>query len=60
MYEVKLSWENGNKETKEFSDYNEMVAYLGENEDAGFMAWEDGQQMNEADISRDVEAYLGQ
>lgn len=58
MYTAKLSWENGNKETKEFAEYDEMVAYLGENADAGFMAWDDGEQMNEADISRDVDAYI--
>jgi hypothetical protein len=55
MYEVRLSWENGNKETKQFDDYNEMLSYLVDNPEAGFMAWEDGEQMNEADISHDVE-----
>ena len=55
MYEVKLSWENGNKESKTFEDYNEMLGYISDNAEAGFMAWEDGVQMNEADISRDVE-----
>ncbi len=55
MYEVKLSWENGNKEVKQFEDYNETLGYLVDNPEAGFMVWEDGVQMNEIDICRDFE-----
>ena len=55
MYEVKLSWENGNKEIKQFEDYNELLGYLVDNPEAGFLAWQDGEQMNEAEIWRDVE-----
>lgn len=55
MYTVKLSWENGNKETQTFEDYNEMLGYMADNSDAGFLVWEDGVQMNDADIARDVE-----
>jgi serine protease inhibitor ecotin len=55
MYEVKLSWENGRKETKSFDDYNDMISYLADNLDAGFRVWKDGEQINEADVARDVE-----
>lgn len=55
MYEVKLNWENGNRETKTFDDYNEMLVYLADNADAGFTVFENGRQMNEADVARDVE-----
>ena len=55
MYEIKLTWENGNKEEKTFNDYSDMLSYLASNPDAGFMAWLNGEQMNEADICRDVE-----
>jgi hypothetical protein len=55
MYKVKLTWENGKTETKEFSEYNDMLYYIADNLNAGFLAWHDGVQMNEADISSDVE-----
>ncbi len=54
MYTVKLNWENGNRETKAFEDYNEMLAYLAENLDAGFTAFKNGEQLNQADVARDV------
>ncbi len=55
MYTIRLTWENGNKEEKEFSDYNEMLWYLLDNREAGFLAWLDDKQMNEADIACDIE-----
>lgn len=55
VYLVRLNWENGKWEEREFENYNEVLWYILDNSLAGYMVWRNGEQMNEVDIGRDVE-----
>lgn len=58
MYVVRLRWQNRFTEFEFFDDYQSVIEFLAQNKEAGFVVSLDGHQLNEVDISRDVEMFL--
>jgi hypothetical protein len=56
-YEAIKTFENGTREEKEFNDYVEMVHWLAESPDAGIVAYEDGDLLDQKKLGDDIEYY---
>lgn len=56
-YEAVKTFENGNREEKEFSDYIEMVHWLAESPEAGVTAYEDNEPIDQGSLGDDIEYY---